>query len=97
MSIGSIRIADNITKSLSKKVDQLDGVAKDAYTFFKAHTPIRSGNARSRTVLKKDTIVAAYPYAQPLDDGRSRQAPDGMTRPTEAFVQKTTDKIMKRK
>jgi hypothetical protein len=88
---------DKISTSVKKKIAQLDAVPAQAYTFFKAHTPIKTGNARSRTVLKKDTIVAAYPYAQQLDDGRSRQAPDGMTRPTEAFVQKTTDKIMKRK
>ena len=88
---------DKITPSLKKKQAELDKVPAQAHTFFKAHTPIKTGNARSRTVLKKDTIVAAYPYAQQLNDGRSRQAPDGMTRPTEAFVKKTTDKIMKRK
>jgi hypothetical protein len=88
---------DKITPNLKSKVALLDKVPAQAHTFFKAHTPIRTGNARSRTVLKKDTIVAAYPYARPLDNGRSRQAPDGMTRPTEAFVKKTTDKIMKRK
>ena len=88
---------DKISTNIAKKIAQLDAVPGQAYTFFKAHTPIRTGNARSRTVLKKDTIIAAYPYAQRLDDGYSRQAPDGMTKPTEAFVQKTTDKIMKRK
>jgi hypothetical protein len=88
---------DKITTSVKKKVAQLDKVPLQAYTFFKAHTPIKTGNARRSTVFKKDTIIAAYPYAQPLDDGRSRQAPDGMTKPTEAFIQKTTDQIMKRK
>jgi hypothetical protein len=88
---------DKISTNVKKKIAQLNKVPAQAFTFFKAHTPIRTGNARSRTVLKKDTIVAAYPYAQQLDDGRSRQAPDGMSKPTEAFVQKTTDKIMKRK
>jgi len=88
---------DKISTNIKKKIAQLDKVPAQAYTFFKAHTPIRTGNARRNTVLKKDTIVAGYAYAQPLDNGRSPQAPDGMTRPTEAFVQKTTDKIMKRK
>jgi hypothetical protein len=94
----SLKVGPNkITTNIKKKVAQLNAVPGQAYTFFKAHTPIRTGNARSRTVLKKDTIIAAYPYAQRLDDGYSRQAPDGMTKPTEAFVQKATDKIMKRK
>jgi hypothetical protein len=88
---------DKISTNVKKKIAQLNAVPGQAYTFFRAHTPIKTGNARSRTTLKKDTIVAAYPYAQPLDDGRSRQAPDGMSKPTEAFVKKTTDKIMKRK
>lgn len=88
---------DKITTNIKKKIAQLDKVPDQAYTFFKAHTPIKTGNARRNTILKKDTIIAAYPYAQPLDDGRSRQAPDGMTKPTEAFIQKTTDAIMKRK
>ena len=93
----NVNVRDNITTNIKKKIAQLDAVPAQAFTFFKSHTPIRTGNARSRTSLKKDTIVAAYPYAQRLDDGYSRQAPDGMTKPTEAFVQKTTDKIMKRK
>jgi hypothetical protein len=88
---------NKISPSLKNKVKLLDAVPDQAYTFFKAHTPIKTGNARSRTVLKKDTIIAAYPYAQRLDDGYSRQAPDGMSKPTEAYIQKTVDKIMKRK
>jgi hypothetical protein len=88
---------DKISTNVKKKIAQLNAVPAQAYTFFRAHTPVKTGNARSRTVLKKDTIVAAYPYAQQLDDGRSRQAPDGMSKPTEAFVKNTTDKIMKRK
>jgi hypothetical protein len=88
---------NNISTNIKKKIAQLNTVPAQAYTFFRAQTPIRTGNARSKTILRKDTIVAAYPYAQQLDDGRSRQAPDGMTKPTEAFVQRTTDKIMKRK
>lgn len=93
----NVNVRDNITTSIKKKIAQLDAVPAQAFTFFKAHTPIRTGNARSRTVLKKDTIVAGYAYADRLDNGYSPQAPDGMSRPTEAFVQKTTDKIMKRK
>ena len=54
-----------------------------AYDFFKAKTPIRSGNARSRTSLKnKNTIDANYAYAKRLDEGYSKQAPQGMVEPT---------------
>ena len=93
-----VNIGNNkINPSLKSKVKLLDAVPGQAYTFFKAHTPIRTGNARSHTFIKKDVITAAYPYAQRLDNGYSRQAPDGMSKPTEAFVKRTVDKIMKRK
>jgi hypothetical protein len=95
----SMKVAtvDKMTKNLQKKAAALAKVPLQAYTFFKAHTPIRTGNARSRTSLNKDTIHAAYPYAQRLDNGYSPQAPDGMTKPTEAYVQKTLDQIIRKK
>jgi hypothetical protein len=98
MSINfKISIDDKITPDTKAKQKQLAKVPGDAFTFFKAHTPIRTGNARANTFLKKDTIVGAYPYAQRLDDGYSKQAPDGMSRPTEAYIKKRLDAIMKRK
>lgn len=94
----TLKIGSNkITPSLISKQKKLDAVPGQAYTFFKAHTPVRTGRARRSTVLKKDTIVAAYPYAQRLDNGYSNQAPDGMSKPTEAYIKKTVDQIMKRK
>ena len=94
----TLKIGSNqITPSLISKQKKLDVVPDQAYTFFKAHTPIRTGRARRSTVLKKDVIIAAYPYAQRLDNGYSNQAPDGMSKPTEAFIKKTVDQIMKRK
>ena len=92
-----IVISDKITPDTKAKQKQLATVPGDAYLQFRAHTPVKTGNARSRTILKKDTIVGAYPYAQRLDDGYSKQAPDGMSRPTEAYIKKRLDAIMKRK
>ena len=68
-------------------------VVKDAYDYFRAITPIKTGNARSNTSLDlpKRTIDADYPYAGVLDAGRrmtsrgmrgSTQAPNGMSKPT---------------
>ena len=61
-------------------------IAKQAHTFFKSHTPVRSGNARSHTFQSGNIIEADYPYAQRLDNGWSKQAPDGMSKPTIAYV-----------
>ena len=88
---------DQITPSLEKKLKALDKLPQQAFVFFQAHTPVRSGNARSKTKLNKDVIVAGYGYARKLDDGYSAQAPDGMSRPTKAYIQKEADAILKRK
>jgi len=92
-----ITIDDKITPNTLAKQKLLVQVPVQAYTFFKAHTPIRSGRARRNTFLNKDTIVGAYPYAQRLDDGYSKQAPDGMSKPTEAYIKKRLDSILGKK
>jgi hypothetical protein len=54
---------------------------------FVKNTPIRSGNARSKTTLKGgDSIAADYGYAGSLMKGTSKQAPQGMTDPTIDWV-----------
>ena len=92
-----IEIRDGITPSTKAKQKQLDKVPQETYTFFRAHTPVRTGNARRNTILAKDTIIGAYPYAQRLDDGYSRQAPDGMTKPTEAYFKQRINAIFGKK
>lgn len=82
-------------KRLKEKLKRASRVKKpvmlDAFEFFRKQTPKRTGFARRNTKLTNRGILADYPYAQVLDEGRrmtpsgmrgSRQAPDGMTRPT---------------
>ena len=45
-------------------------------------TPRRSGNAKSKTRYNSTEIVGDYAYAGRLDDGWSKQAPEGMVDPT---------------
>ena len=45
------------------------------------------GNARRRTTLQNSDIVADYPYATRLDNGWSKQSPNGMVEPTIKFLQ----------
>lgn len=89
-----VNMQNNITNQINKIKKKLKKVPQEAYDFFYDQTPIRSGNARSKTKLKKDTIVANYPYAQRLDEGYSKQAPKGMTEPTQKFVDKRVKDIM---
>ena len=72
---------------------QFDGLVKDLeempiavmktlYPYYVNKTPIRSGNARNRTKLQRNTISSKYAYAGRLDEGWSKQAPDGFTEPS---------------
>jgi hypothetical protein len=83
---------------VSRMFNQAEAVAKtlpkEAYDYFVDSTPIRTGNARSKTRLRGNTIDANYPYAERLDDGYSRQAPKGMSQPTEKFLQKRIDDLI---
>ena len=77
----------------SLRVKEIKGIlnanqmAKLALPTFLANTPIRTGNARSNTSVRNDEIRADYAYATRLDDGYSKQRPNGMTRPTIKFLQ----------
>ena len=82
-----IKIDDGITPVLKGMAKELARYPQDAEKEYKALTPIDTGNARRKTKLvSNDTIEANYPYAQPLDNGHSRQAPQGMTKPFEKWV-----------
>jgi len=90
-----VLVRDMITPDLNKLAKELDRVPEGAFKVFKSHTPIKTGNARRKTTLKQTTIEANYDYATRLDQGASNQAPDGMTKPTTAYIKKTADKILK--
>ena len=69
----------------------------DAERFFTSKTPIRSGNARKNTDLKNTTtILADYAYADRLDNGWSRQAPNGMTDPTIEFIERKINEAVRK-
>lgn len=90
------KINDTITLSLEKIQSQLDRLPQQAYDVWIQSTPVRTGNARRRTRLRGNEIDARYPYAVPLDQGRSRQAPDGMVKPTERFIEQQLRKIIRK-
>jgi len=82
-------MAGQIVKRINQLEKALDpnNLAREAYDYFKRETPIRTGNARGNTRLQGDEIWADYAYAQRLDAGYSSQSPQGMTKPTEKFIQ----------
>jgi hypothetical protein len=97
---------NSMTNSLKRIQKKLNNLPKEAYQEFVKNTPVRSGNARRNTKLKGNTIEANYAYGAVLDKGRhmtsrgmrgSEQAPQGMTKPTEAFIKKRINQILKAK
>lgn len=88
--------SDKMTASLDKIRQRLATLPKELHQYWVKQTPIQSGNARRKTRLEKNTIAARYPYAKKLDEGYSKQAPDGMSKPTEQHLKKLLkDKIRK--
>lgn len=90
-------VTENTIPAASRRIQrQLNRLPDEAYDVFYKETPIRTGNARSKTRLRGDTIDANYPYAQRLDDGYSRQSPRGMIQPTLQYLRKRVRQIIGR-
>ena len=97
---------NTMTSSLKSIRNKLNNLPKEAYQEFVKVTPVKTGNAKRNTKLKGKTIEANYNYAKVLDKGRhmtsrgmrgSDQAPDGMSKPTEVFIKKRIDQILRGK
>jgi len=87
---------DKITPDTKRRAKKLKKVPFKAHKEWVKETPYRSGNARNKTTLKGDTIDANYPYAKRLDEGYSKQAPEGMLKPTVQFLKRELDRIFRK-
>lgn len=105
----SLKIDTTPVQSMFAKAKNLEqDLITQGYTYFKSITPIGNpstwkskppagytpGNARRSTVMAQGGITADYPYASTLDEGYSRQAPNGMSNPTIAYMQQVFDKLI---
>ncbi len=84
----NIKINDKEFRGLLKDIMKVAG--KDwiqAGDHFRKITPIDTGNARRSTTTRGRTINANYGYASKLDEGFSRQAPNGMSDPTITYYE----------
>lgn len=87
----------DVLKQLKANERLASDLIDSAGDFFVRQTPIRSGNARRNTSVQRTQkrIVADYPYSERLDNGWSKQAPDGMVNPTIDFIEKEVQKKIK--
>lgn len=89
-----ITVKDNFSSALKEMRKELYQYPKDAQGKYISLTPVRSGNARRHTKLENSqTIHANYAYATRLDNGYSKQAPNGMTQPFEQWVKNKMKRI----
>lgn len=86
---GTISHLDNL-----KKIPKT--LAIEAGDYFQSITPVKTGNARANTYTTGDSIRAAYNYANRLDEGSSKQAPNGMTEPTIKFIDKRLKQLVEK-
>ena len=94
----AVRLVTNrMGPSIGKIVSKFERLPKEAYKYWKGITPVRTGNARRRTRLQGRKIKANYNYAVPLDQGRSIQAPKGMSKPTEQYIRNLIEDDILRK
>ena len=89
-------VRDTITPSLNTMGKNIKNLPKDAHKFWVSITPVKTGNARRNTNLSGTKIRADYQYAVPLDKGRSKQAPRGMSKPTEEYIQRRLNAIVRK-
>lgn len=90
------KTSDAVTPSIANLIRNLNTLPQKAYDFWVKTTPVDTGNARKKTTLQRRTINANYNYAVPLDKGHSRQAPQGMSKPTGDFIQKTLRQMLRK-
>lgn len=87
---------DTVTLKLKALIDDIEDMPAEAHRVWLKNTPKRTGNARKRTKLKGNTINANYGYAQPLDEGWSKQSPEGMFKPTVEHLKKWLKKKVRK-
>ena len=90
-------VKDYITPNLKIKGQALKQLPRDTHKYWVSITPIakiNGGNARRSTRLVGTTIDADYPYAKPLDNGHSRQAPKGMSKPTLVWFKRHVKRLL---
>jgi hypothetical protein len=89
---------NTIKSTLDSIKKQLPNFPVDVYNKFVSVTPKDTGNARRRTrLVARRYIKADYKYAGRLDRGYSRQAPQGMIKPTKQWARTRLQQILRKR
>jgi hypothetical protein len=88
--------ANKVTNSLADAVaDRVRLISDDLFRTIKRRTPVKSGRAKkgwkqSRESKMRYSISNRVPYINRLDNGYSKQAPNGIVRPAVTEVARRT-------
>jgi len=89
---------DLITSTLVAVQRELKSIPPQAHQQMIQLTPKDKGNARNKTTLYSNSVIRAnYPYAKRLDEGYSKQAPRGMTRPLREWLRRKLQLILRKR
>lgn len=89
-------VSDQVTPSLNRIQRELSALPNQALRVWIQNTPKLTGRARSQTSLVANKIIDAnYDYADRLDQGYSSKRPQGMSKPTEQFLNQAIARIMR--
>lgn len=91
-----VKTRNEIGPKLLRKAQDLQKIPQMAHEKFVSVTPRDSGRARRSTRLDGNTINADYPYATRLNQGWSKQAPQGMWEPTLKYIRGLVRRIIGR-
>ncbi len=87
---------NKVAADLNKEIDQtVRLISQDYFGLVKDKTPVKSGRAKRGWKMKKQKkfsyrVSNRVPYIGRLDEGYSKQAPRGMTRPAAGEVLRTS-------
>jgi hypothetical protein len=87
------KVTNNIDKRVAKLEKEFGNIAIEAHKKFVEVTPVNSGNAKSKTELRGKEIQANYDYSVRLQNGHSKQAPNGMRDQTIDHIKNIIKKI----
>lgn len=88
------RVTRDRMQSRSRQIDRfLKNLPQMMHDKFVEVTPIDTGNAKNSTELDGNKIIGNYNYANRLNTGWSRQAPQGMTDPVIEHVRDELRKL----
>ena len=94
MSTTITKTKDEITPELHDLIRDLNKLPQTAHKKAIELTPKKTGNARRRTRLTGTSIKGDYSYSGALDSGTSKQAPSGITKPLEHWINIEANKIL---